>query len=547
MKLCFLAVIAVAALMLVPAGFRTVPPSAEATLVSEVKKLLASDAGSSDAFGTSVAISGDTAIVGSVFSGVSLSETGAAYVFGRNHGGANNWGEVTRITASDAAPNANFGVSVAISGDTALVGAWNPGGMLAGAAYVFQRDHGGTDNWGEVKKLTASDATFGVLYGHSLAISDDTAVVGTFDDPDGTGAAFVYGRDEGGTDKWGEVKKLTASDAEAGDIFVFVGVSGDTIVVGAPREDTQASDAGAAYVFGRDEGGPDNWGELTKLTASDAAADTFFGTSVAVSGEAVVAGAQDLEGMNEGAAYVFERNAGGQDNWGEVAKLTASDGEAGDLFGEAVAASSATVVVGARWVDVEVDEEEDVVNVGAAYVFRRDEGGTGNWGEVGKLTASDAEANDEFGRSVGVTSSGAAVFGAWGDDDGGATAGAAYLFDLPKLQEPGDSDGDGCSDQRENGPDEEFGGLRDYKNPWDFYDVLGGGGGPPDQFIDLTNDIFGVIIHYAPTGSEPEYDVNFDRGPSTGPDSWNMTAPDEVIDLSTDILGVVLQYQHSCQ
>ena len=92
-----------------------------------------------------------------------------------------------------------------------------------------------------------------------------------------------------------------------------------------------------------------------------------------------------------------------------------------------------------------------------------------------------------------------------------------------------------------------LGGMRDWQNPSDYYDVLGGGGGPPDQIIDLTNDIFGVIIHYAPTGSEPEYDVNFDRGPSTGPDPWNMTAPDGVIDLSNDIMGVIQQYQHSCQ
>ena len=352
-----------------PGGLSPDPRTAEATLMTEVKKLLASDASSSDGFGR-VAVSGDTAIVASSSSGVSQFKTGAAYIFRRNQGGVNNWGEVKRLTASDAANGAGFGVSVAISGDTALVGAWNPGGMLSGAAYVFQRDQGGTDNWGEVKKLTASDASFGVLFGHSLAISDDTAVIGSFDNA-GTGAAYVYGRDEGGTDNWGEVKKLTASDADAEDIFVFVGVSGDTIIVGAPREDTPAADAGAAYVFGRDIGGPDNWGEVTKLTASDAQAGIFFGTSVAVNGETAVVGAEDLDGLNEGAAYVFERNAGGQDNWGEVAKLTASDGGPGDRFGGAVGVSGVTVVVGASSKDVEVEgEEEDDVNVGAAYVFQ---------------------------------------------------------------------------------------------------------------------------------------------------------------------------------
>ncbi|MCH7698465.1 MAG: metallophosphoesterase [Chloroflexi bacterium] len=109
-----------------------------------------------------------------------------------------------------------------------------------------------------------------------------------------------------------------------------------------------------------------------------------------------------------------------------------------------------------------------------------------------------------------------------------------------KLPDPGDTDGDGCSDQRENTTDETIGGRRDFENPWDFYDTNG------DGIIDLSNDIFFVIQHYAPTGTEPEYDVAFDRGPSTGPNAWNMTAPDGVIDLTNDILGVIVQYLHDC-
>jgi hypothetical protein len=110
-----------------------------------------------------------------------------------------------------------------------------------------------------------------------------------------------------------------------------------------------------------------------------------------------------------------------------------------------------------------------------------------------------------------------------------------------------DSDNDGCTNARELGTDQRTGGLRNPFNPHDYYDVLGPGGAPPDQFIDLPNDILGVIFHYAPGGTEPTYDVNFDRGASAGPNPWNMTAPDGVIDLSNDILGVVLQYLHSCQ
>ncbi len=115
-----------------------------------------------------------------------------------------------------------------------------------------------------------------------------------------------------------------------------------------------------------------------------------------------------------------------------------------------------------------------------------------------------------------------------------------------KQPEPGDTDGDGCSDQRENGADEKLGGQRDYKNPWDFYDVLGAGFGPPDGIVDLSNDIFSVLQSYSPTGAPP-YNVLYDRGPTTGPNVWNMTAPDGVIDLSNDILGVIQQYLHDCR
>ena len=356
-----------------------------------------------------------------------------------------------------------------------------------------------------------------------------------------------------------EVKKLRASDAEAGDLFgLSVAVSGDSAVVGALKPDFPVTNPGAAYVFQRDQGGADNWGEVVKLTASDAGAGDLFGVNVAVSGGTAVVGAlhEDAGGSEAGAAYVFQRDEGGADNWGEVTKLTASDAQAGDNFGNSVAVSGDTAVVAAFLEDAGGSEP------GAAYVFQRNEGGADNWGEVKKLTASDAEAGDLFGRSVAVSGD-TAVVGAYQEDSGGVAAGAAYVFDLlpkptptttptatptpTKQPDPGDTDGDGCSDQRENGPDETLGGLRDYKNPNDFYDVAGAGGGPKDQIIDLPNDILGVIQHYAPLGTEPTYDVNFDRGPRlTGP-VWNMTAPDGVIDLPNDILGVIRQFNHSCQ
>ena len=402
------------------------PGGASAASFSEVKKLTASDAQAGDQFGFAVAMSGDTAIVGAYLEDAGGSTAGAAYIFERDQGGPNNWGEVKKLFASDAQAGDWFGVSVAIDGDIAIVGARqeDAGGSFAGAAYVFERDQGGPGNWGEVTKLTASDAQTNDVFGVSVAVSGDTIIVGAGP----RGAAYIFERDQGGPNNWGEVKKLTASDAQAFDGFGHsVAVSGDTAVVGARGEDAAGSDAGAAYVFERDAGGADNWGEVTKLTASDAEAGDHFGENVAVSSNTAVVGAwaEDAGGGSAGAAYVFERDQGGPNNWGEVTKLTASDAEASDAFGFSVAVNGDVAVVGAR------GEDEAGSNAGAAYVFQRDQGGPNNWGEVKKLAASDIEAADLFGYSVAVSGD-TVVASAVQEATGGSNAGAAYVFQQPQ-------------------------------------------------------------------------------------------------------------------
>ncbi|MCH8066348.1 MAG: FG-GAP repeat protein, partial [Chloroflexi bacterium] len=130
------------ALLSGPAGFRPEPQSAEAVSLNEVRKLLASDAQAGDRFGVSVAVSGDTAVVGAHGEDAGGSNAGAAYVFQRNQGGTDNWGEVKKLSSSDAEAGDQFGRSVAVSGDTVIVGAFaeDAGGSAAGAAYLFDRD-----------------------------------------------------------------------------------------------------------------------------------------------------------------------------------------------------------------------------------------------------------------------------------------------------------------------------------------------------------------------------------------------------------------------
>ena len=353
----------------------------------ERDKQTASDGAANDAFGISVSISGDTMVVGALFGD---SGRGAAYVFERNQGGAYHWGEVKKLTASDGEVADLFGGVISISGNTIVVGA--PGDdSLKGSAYVFERNQGGANNWGEVKKLTASDGAMPDLFGTSVSISSDTIVVGARGNDSDRGSAYVYERNQGGANNWGEVKKLTASDGVAGDQFgESVSIRGNTIVVGAWLDDSQK---GAAYVFTRNQGGTDNWGEVRKLIASDRADGDLFGNSVSNIGDTIVVGAPGDDSL-KGSAYVYERNQGGTDNWGEVKKLTASDGGAGDQFGGSVSISGDTIVVGA---------DADDSSKGSAYAFERDQGGAENWGEVKKLTASDGGPFNHFGFSLSIS------------------------------------------------------------------------------------------------------------------------------------------------
>ena len=403
-------------------------------------KLLASDGATSDNFSYyAVAVSGDTVVVGAYLDDDKGANSGSAYVY-RWNGGA--WVE-TKLTASDGAAGDYFGYAVAVSGDTVVVGAYldDDKGANSGSAYVY-RWNGGA--WVETK-LTASDGAAGDYFGYAVAVSGDTLVVGAYEDDDKgsrSGAAYVY-RWNGSA--WVQTK-LTASDGAVNDIFgEAMAVSGDTVVVGAYGDDDKGTDSGAAYVY-RWNGSA--WVQ-TKLTASDGATSDYFGEAVAVSGDTVVVGAlyDDDKGAESGSAYVYRWNGGA---WVET-KLTASDGVAGDYFGHSVAISGDTVVIGSAY------DDDKGANSGAAYVYRWNGSA---WVQT-KLTASDGAASDYFGDAV-AASGGTLVVGAWGDDDLGGNAGAAYLFttdNCPLDANPdqtntdGDGFGDACDPDDDNDGD----------------------------------------------------------------------------------------------
>ena len=386
--------LALAGALAAAAGARPCAAGASDPLVAlalQQATLTASDGATGAYFGYSVAVSGDTAVVGAYGAD---SETGAAYVFTRS--GA-VWTQQQKLTASDGALGAKFGCSVAVSGDTAVVGAWGDDSN-SGAAYVFTRS---ASVWTQQQKLTAGAASDLANFGASVALSGDTAIVGAPGDSF-IGAAYVFTRS--GT-VWTRLQRLTAGDGAEG-FARSVAVDGGTAVVGAWSTDYLTSaTTGAAYVYTCSSTG---WSEQQKLTASDAAADDVFGFSVAVSGDTVAVGALYADSY-AGAAYVFTRSGTA---WSEQQKLTASDGAVGDDFGISVALSGDTVVVGAYL---------DDTSAGAAYVFARSGSA---WSEQQKLTASDCAADDHFGVSVALSGD-TAVIGAEGVD---SQRGAAYVF-----------------------------------------------------------------------------------------------------------------------
>jgi len=364
--------------------------------------------------------------------------------------------ELFKLLPADGAAGDRFGWGVAISGTTAIVGATNDddNGDTSGSAYLFD-----TATGQQVAKLLPSDGSSGDWFGESVAIDGSLAIVGAKVNDDGgnsTGSAYLFDTTTGqevfkllAGDKnkddhfgqsvgisgtiavigaWGdddnggnsgsaylfdvtngqEIVKLLPSDAGGGDQFgVSVGVSGTTAIVGSYRHDDNGSDAGAAYLFDTI-----THQQIAVLLASDGAAGDNFGEAVSISGGIAIVGARldDDNGDNSGSAYLFDATTGQQ-----LAKLLPNDGAADECFGTSVAVSGNVAIVGA------IERGES----GSAYLFNVTTGQ-----QIAKLLSSYAP--DEFGIRVGVSGA-TAIVGADKDDDNGSDSGSAFLFDANIL------------------------------------------------------------------------------------------------------------------
>jgi len=358
---------------------------------------------------------------------------------------AQTWAEATKIVSSDRGVYDEFGFSVSISGNYAIVGepfgdedaSGNNTMGSAGCAYIFERDTNG--DWVQVQKIVASDRSSNDHFGTSVSISGDYAIVGAPEHV--AGAVYVFKRDGAGTGIWTETQKVEANDKANNDLFGFsVSVSGDNFIVGAYNEEenefggSNLYEAGSAYIFTNNSG---VWTQTKKLVASDRAEDDWFGFSVAIDGDYAIVGVhreeEDVAGNNNlewaGSAYIFEKASG---VWAQTQKIVAADRAEDDEFGYAVSISGNYALIGARAEEEDANNMNNLSSSGSAYVFER--ATNGNWSQARKLVPADRALGDVFGYAVSISGN-KAIIGAYKEDEDASgnnyliDAGSAYVFE----------------------------------------------------------------------------------------------------------------------
>ena len=411
------------------------------------QRLVATDGAENDYLGWDVDVDGDTAVVGGIQQ--ESSSPGIVYVFTRS---GDSWAQTARLQATDSQVGDRFGQSVAIDGDTIVVGAPNHivgDKDAAGAVYTFDRT--GAPNRTQTAKLTvAAPAMAGGQLGGAVAIDGDVIAAGARADSTAGGmlshgAVYTFART--GAAQRNEQARFLASDREEGDqLGESVDVDGDTIVAGAWRKNNKSGPTflrGTAYTFDATRTGADD--ETGKLVPTDASGLDQFGMSVAIEGDTIVVGANkdSFPGSSyQGSAYTFARTGSGAR--GQTAKLIPSDGQAEDSFGYSVDVDGPTIVVGSY-----LDDSSENLADGSVYTFARSDPDPER-NELAKLTAFAPDPYDYFGTSVAIDGD-VVIAGASGDDVGeNPDQGSATIFFSPATaaacKDGGDNDSDGKTD-----------------------------------------------------------------------------------------------------
>ena len=325
------------------------------------QKLTAPDATSQSVFGVSVAIDGDTIVVGAHGDTNAGFASGAAYVFQRTN---NQWSLTQKLISSESSTWDSFGLSVGVDGNTIVCGAFgnSPSNTLpVGSAFVFRLIN---NHWVETQKLAASDASENNSFGVTVAIDGNTLIVGAIGNSQFAGAVYVFEFDGS---SWIEQEKLMSHDRTPRVIFGYrLGIDGDTIVVASEGRGDPPIEFSAAYIFRRT---PSGWHQQKKITTDDVFVNGRlenmgrFGLTVAVSGDTVVVGSPNDPTINyfSGSAYIYRRTS--ESNWTVDQHIFPSDAARDDSFASAVAISGDTAVMGA-WVKF-----SPLPFAGAVYIY----------------------------------------------------------------------------------------------------------------------------------------------------------------------------------
>jgi len=400
------------------------PATLHAQAWSETARLLDSRGGNEDAFGRAVDVDGDRILVGAERGDGTQSDTGVALLYERDPA-TGAWTPAARLESPDVEPFTDFGASVALDGDVAVVGVpFADGvGFEDGAAYIFERDPD-TDAWAVAARVTDTVGEQFSRFGASVDVDGDRVVVGAPESGAGftyqSGTASVFERQPDGT--WLRAARLEALDATDFDAMgASVSIRGNLVLAGAPQAFTTEFYGGAAYLFRRTADG--RWNEFRKLVPpTPGNGGGRYGESVAIAADVLVIGApgDDDLGSSAGAAYVYTPDRFG--TWLQRDKLVASDGGANDIFGTSIDVDpSGRIIVGAPW------EGTFGTNEGAAYVFESD--GADDWSETARLVASDRDTGDWFGDAVALEGPVIAV-GIPNDDDLGDGSGSVRVFEI---------------------------------------------------------------------------------------------------------------------
>lgn len=355
---------------------------------------------------------------------------GKLYIFERNQGGTENWGLLKSLSNTLEASDYYFGSVAALDGDTLVVGS-DGYDDFHGAIFIFERDSGGTKNWGLVKavdgRTLSGDPAFYGSFGKSVAINGDTIVAGaTF--AYATGGVHIFERNQGGVDNWGQVTVI--NDPYPGSPYTAFGetvaIEGDTVIISAASEDYDGYNSpGAVYVYEKDQGGVDNWGQVGRLTGYlNNGVD--FGTGLAIEGNTLVIGEPGFGyGSNPdfGAALVFRRNLSAPNHWEEVVRLFNPIVGWNERFGTSLDIEGDFIVVGGPG-----DSSASAPPPGSVVIYARNEGGLENWGYTARMVDPGGISKDYFGSQVSISNQTIAI-GVQGDDDFGSNAGAVHIYE----------------------------------------------------------------------------------------------------------------------